>query len=171
MSPKKKLNLFSLIALYPLVSTFLMTMIWQIVQSYVTPLLGGYYFKWVFLYSENNNEWLSDSYLTVTRILYFVYLSAYLLLFILTLLVLFRRRGKAVCLWAICGLWIADGVWIIIDMAMTGACWQLFVLLGEHLLFLGVAFVFTLYYLKLKKEYPEWFKKKRRHKNVYRKRF
>lgn len=171
MSSKKKMNLYSMVALYPLVSTFLMTMIWQISQNYMIPFLGGYYFKWVFLYSENNNEWLSDGYLGVTRTLYFVYIGAYLLLFVLTLLVLFRRRGKAVCLWGICGLWVADGVWIVVDMVMTGACWQSFVLLGDHLIFFVGAFLFSLYYLRLKKEYPEWFKKKRWQKNVYRKRF
>lgn len=147
-----------------------MTLIWQIVQQYIAPFLGGYYFKWVYLYSENNEEWLSESYLTATRWLYFIYIFAYISLFVLMVLVLFRRNGKAVCLWAMCGFWIADIVWIVLDLINTGAQWQLFILIAEHVVFLFFAALFSVFYLKMKKEYPELFRRKKRYR-VYKKRF
>lgn len=171
MSAKNKLRVLSLISLYPVVSTFLMTLIWQIVQQYVEPFIGGYYFKWVYLYTENNSDWLSKEYLTATRILYLIYIGAYVLLIIFTLFVLFHRRGKAVCTWCICGLWLADCGWIVADMIMTGVRWQSFVLLGEHLIFIVCAFFFSILYFRLKKTDPELFRKRSRKNKVYRKRF
>ncbi len=171
MSAKNKLRVLSLICLYPMISTFLMTLIWQIVQRYVDPFLGGYYFKWVFLYTENNPDWLSDTYLPTTRILYFIYLASYVILTALTLLAVCRRRGKAVCTWCICGLWVADGVWVILDLAMSGIKWQSFILLAEHLIFIAWAVIFSVVYLRLKKTDPELFRKKKHRRNVYRRRF
>ena len=171
MTQQKKLRLLSCISLYPLFSTFLMTLIWQIARQYCTPFLGGYYFKWVFLYSENNSEWLSESYLTVTRWLYFVYIGAYVTLVILTLLVLFRRNGKAICTWILCGLWVGDLVWIVLDMVNSGIQWQFFFLMGEHLIFLVCSVVFSVYYLQTKRKFPELFKLKKRNRHFYRKRF
>ncbi len=171
MTPKKKLQWLCCVALYPMVSTFLMTLIWQIFQQNFTPFLGGYYFKWVYLYSENNEQWLSESYLTMTRWIYFAYLAAYLSLALLTVLVLFRRKGKAVCIWGICGLWIADIVWIVLDIVNSGVQWQFFILIGEHLIFVLCSVLFSVYYIKLKREFPQWFKKKKRKYNLYQKRF
>ena len=170
MSPQSKIRAFSLICLYPIVSTLVMTLIWQVLQRYVDPFLGGYYFKWVFLYSENNPEWLSASFLPLTRILYFVYIGGYALLFVLTLLTLFLRNGKVACSWAICGLWLADCGWIIMDIVMSGVQWQDIMLLVEHLIFIACTILFSVFYLRLKKEFPEWFKK-HKNKTAYRKRF
>ena len=171
MTPKKKLQLFSCIAIYPLFSTFLMTMIWQITQQYLAPFFGGYYFKWVYLYTEYNDDWLATSYLTATRWIYFIYIFAYVALLILTALALFRRNGKAICIWAICGFWIADIVWIVLNLINTGVQWQSYVLIGEHVIFLFFAALFSVYYLKFKKEFPELFRKKKRYRNAYRNRF
>ncbi len=171
MTSKNKIRALSLISLYPLFSTFLMTLIWQVSQEYLTPILGGYYFKWVFLYTENNSDWLSEPYLPLTRILYFIYLGSYLLLLVLSLLTLFRRRGKAVCSWCICGLWLADCGWIVRDMAVSGIRWQLFILLAEHLVFIALTFFLSILYLRVKKTDPDLFKVKKRRSRVYRKRF
>ncbi len=171
MTQKQKLQLFSLLSTYPLLSTFVMTLIWQITQNYLPPFFGVYYFKWVFLYSEYNEDWLSENYLAATRWLYFIYLSSFVILTILTLLVLFRRNGKAVCIWAICGLWIADSVWIVLDIINSANGWQMYFLLAEHLIFLIWAGVFSVYYLKLKREFPELFKKRKRNQYQYRTRF
>lgn len=172
MSPKNKLRTMSLIGLYPIVSTFLMTMIWQIAQRYLTPFMGSYYFKWVFLYTENNPHWLSEDYLPVTRILYFVYILSYIALIILSILILCRRLGKAVCIWCICGLWLADAIWIVVDMVMSGAKSEAFILLAEHFIFISWAILFSIVYLRLKKTDPDLFKtRKRRNKNAYRARF
>ena len=148
-----------------------MTLIWQVSQQYLTPFLGGYYFKWVFLYTDNNPDWLKEPYLLLTRIFYFVYIGAYVLLVLLTLLILFRRHGKAICSWSICGLWFADCGWIIWDMTMSGIKWQLFVLLGEHLIFIVLTIFLSILYLKIKKTDPELFQIKKRRNKVYRKRF
>ncbi len=171
MSAKSKMRALSLISSYPIFSTFLMTFIWQILQKYVTPFLGGYYFKWVFLYTESNPDWLSEEYLPSTRILYSVYIGAYFLLALLTLLVLFRRRGKALCSWCICGLWLADCGWIVADMVMSEVRWQGVFLLGEHLVCIAGAVLFSVLYLQLKKSEPALFQKRYRKKKVYRKRF
>ncbi len=170
MDAKKKLNYLSLIALYPMLSTLIMTFVWQVEQVYHTPILGGYYFKWVYLYSEFNPNWLAESYLPYTRVLYTFYILGYLALFVLTWLTLLRRRGKAVCLWSLAGLWLADCGWIVADMVMVEVQWQLIVLLAEHLLFIFGAIFCSLEYLKIKKKNPELFVKKSR-KKVYRKRF
>ncbi len=169
MSAKNKLTILSALCFYPVVSTFLMTLIWQFFGAEIPPFLGGYFYKWVFTYSENNPDWLKEPYLAATRALYFVYIFSYVLIFLLALLSL-RRRGKAVCAWGICLLWLADCGWIVAEMIMTGAEWHYFVLLGEHLVFVAVTVLFSLFYLKLKKDEPGLFKKRRRNK-TYRNRF
>lgn len=170
MSAKTKLRAISALCLYPMVSTFLMTLIWQIFGTSVEPFLGGYYFKWVFLYTEHNPDWLEAEYLFTTRVLYFVYIAAYLLLAILTLLILFRRRGKAISIWILCSLWIADGVWIVLDMINTVTSWQPWVRLAEHFVFIALAVLGSFVYLQVKKENPQWFRKKRK-QIAYRNRF
>lgn len=171
MSSKNKIRALSLISLYPLISTFLMTLIWQISQQYLTPFLGGYYFKWVFLYTDNNPDWLKEPYLPLTRILYSIYIGAYLLLVLLAVLILFRRRGKALCSWCVCGLWLVDCGWIVWDITMSGIQWQLFFLLGEHLIFIVLTLYLSFLYLRVKKTAPELFHAKKHRNNVYRKRF
>ncbi len=171
MSAKNKFRALSLICLYPIISTFLMTLIWQISQQYIEPFIGGYYFKWVYLYTENNPNWLSNEHLTSTRILYFIYIGSYLLLVLLTGLALCRRRGKSICTWCICGLWLADCGWIVADMVMSSVRWQSFFLLGEHLIFILCATCFSVQYHRLKKTNPELFRKSHRKNKIYRKRF
>ncbi len=169
MNAKKKLNYLSLIAFYPILSTLLMTLIWQIEQVYITPFLGGYYFKWVYLYSEYNGNWL---YLPYTRVLYTVYILGYLTVFVLTWLIVLRRKGKALGLWCLSGLWLADCGWILAEMIMTqNTQWQSFVLLAEHILFIAIAMFCSLYYLKIKKKHPELFVRKHPRKKAYKKRF
>ncbi len=171
MSAKTKLRSLSLICLYPIVSTFLMTLIWQITQRYIDPFLGGYYFKWVFLYAENNPHWLSPDYIATTRVLYSIYIAAYVLLFLFSVLALFRRRGKAVFAWGICVLWLGDCGWIVADMVMSAVKWQSWILLGEHLIFIVWTILLSIWYLELKKTHPDLFRKKRTPRTVYRNRF
>ncbi len=171
MDAKKKLNYLSLIAFYPILSTLVMTLVWQIEQVYHTPMIGGYYFKWVYLYSEFNPNWLSGAYLPYTRVLYFIYIFGYLALVVLAFLTCALRKGKAICLWCIVGLWLADCIWVVADMIIVEVQWQLFILLAEHLLFIFGAVVCSLWYLKIKKENPALFEIKQRRKKVYKKRF
>lgn len=169
MSAKTKLITLSSLCFYPIASTFIMTLIWQLFGAEISPFLGGYFYKWVFLYSENNHDWLKEPYLGITRALYFVYIFSYILLVLLALLAL-RRRGKAVCAWGICFLWLGDCGWILSDMIMTGAEWHCFILLGEHLVYIAVTLLFSFFYLRLKKDEPQLFKKRRK-KKAYRNRF
>ena len=170
MSAKAKLRAISVLALYPMASTFLMTLIWQIFGTSVEPFMGGFYFKWVFLYTENTPQWLQEEYLLLTRILYSVYVAAYLFMAILTLLILFRRRGKAISIWLLSALWLADGVWIVLDMMNISIRWQSWILLGEHCIFITLSILSSLVYLRVKKENPQQFRKKRK-QIVYRNRF
>ena len=171
MSSKNKIRLLSLLSLYPILSTFFMTLIWQIAKQYLPPIFGGYYFKWVFLYSENNPNWLKDPYLPLTRVLYFIYIGAYLLMVLFTVLILFRRRGKGIFSWCLCGLWFADCCWIIWDMAAAGVKWQSIFLLGEHLIYILLTVFLSVLYLQLKKTEPELFRVRRRRNKIYRRRF
>jgi len=148
-----------LVCLYPILSTFLMTMVWQVTQFYYKPFLGGYYFKWMHLYTVDNANWLSGSLKTQSQVLFSVYLFSYILLSVLTLLAVFSRRRKHVYLWGICGVWLADAGWIVWDMVhFQTVRWQHVVNLVEHLLFLAVAIAVSVLYLRLKKQEPDLFK-------------
>lgn len=172
-SPKMKLLPLSLVCLYPMVSTFVMTLIWQIQQSFSLPFLGVNYFSWVQLYTVETPNWLGAEMLLRTRIYYSVYVVAFVVLAILTVLALVCRRGKAICSFAIAGLWLADCGWIVWDMISAGVTWQNILNLSEHLIFLAWIVLLSLMYLHLKKTNPELFvrKSRKRHKNVYRSRF
>ena len=171
LSPIKKLRIASLISCYPLVSTFAMTLIWQIMQLYCDPFLGGYYFKWVFIYTLKNPNWLEEESLTLSRVYYSVYVLGGILLAIATVLLLVRRRGKAICAWIISALWLADSAWIVRQLCTDGVSWQGSVNLAEHLLFLAAMLWFSFWYLKLRKSSPELFPRKKKKRPVYRARF
>lgn len=162
----------TLICLYPWFSTFAMTMIWQFTQTYCRTFMGCYFHKWVFLYTVDNSDWLGSALLTRSQIYYSIYLATYVLLVLLTFFVIVSRRRKEVCAWGICGLWVLDSGWIVWDMIVDEITWQGIVNLAEHLIFLLWAMVFSLMYLRYKKENPEQFRRRRRRKTVdYRPRF
>ena len=169
-SLKRKILPASLVGFYPLVSTFLMTLVWQILQNYCIPFMGVYFFSWVQVYAEVNPAWLSGSGKTLSQIFFSIYLIGVLACFVLSLLACFRRKGKAVCLWILCGIWSADLGFLLWDMFANGVYWQQCICLGEHLIFLAWALLFSLFYLKAKQEDPEYFKskKQRNYRSVYR---
>lgn len=152
----------SLICLYPMVSSFVMSMIWSFSQVYFPPFMGGYYFKWVFLYTENNPDWLGGELLVRSQVYYSIYIIFYFILTVLTLLALFFRRGKVLSAWMICFVWLTDSGWIVWDMVSSGVRWQGIVNLAEHMIFLIWTIVFSLAYIRLKKASPELFKRKKR---------
>lgn len=172
---RRKLMPMTLVCLYPLVSTFLMTMIWQITQYYYKPFLGGYYFKWVYLYTVDHSDWLRGDLKVQSQVLFSIYLAAYFIVTVLTVIALCSRRLRPYMAWGMCVLWIADGYWIVWDMLHTNNfAWQYFFNLCEHLLFFVAVAVFSVLYLKLKRAEPDlfvprprkWFRKK-----TYTKRF
>ncbi len=174
-SDRQKLLPMTLVCLYPLASTFLMTMIWQIAQHYYKPFLGGYYFKWVHLYILENPNWLRGELKVQSQVLFSVYLAVYAILAMLTVLSLCSRRKRPYMAWAMGVIWIADGYWIVWDMLHTNnVCWQYVFNLVEHLLFLIAAVVVSIQYWKLKRAEPELFLRKKRkvfRKKTYVKRF
>ena len=165
---RQKLTPMLLVCLYPLVSTFLMTMVWQITQHYYKPFLGGYYFKWMHLYTVDNSNWLQGELKAQSQVLFSIYLAAYLLLFAFVLISVFFLRLRAYMAWGMGLVWIADGGWIVWDMIhKSNVCWQYIFNLTEHVLFLGAVVVFSVRYLKLRKNNPELFAKKVKKEKKY----
>jgi hypothetical protein len=160
---RKKMLPINLVCLYPLVSTFLMTMIWQVAQYYYKPFLGGYYFKWMHLYIVDNGDWLEGSLKAQSQVLFSVYLAAYLLLAVFTVLAVFSVKRKLIYLWAVGILWLADFGWIVWDMIhFQTVRWQHIFNLAEHLLFFAAVVLASLYCFRLKKAEPELFKVKKK---------
>lgn len=177
MNPdRRKVTPMMLVCLYPLVSTFFMTLIWQITMFYYKPFLGGYYFKWVHLYTVDNSDWLRGDLKGQSQVLFSIYLLSYVALVTFALIAYFSRRLRPYMAWGMGLIWIADGYWIVWDMLRTeDVCWQYIFNLVEHLLFLAAVVIFSIYYLKLKKTDPHLFVVKKRkpwfRKKSYEKRF
>ena len=137
-------------------------------QHYYKPFLGGYYFKWMHLYIVDNSDWLEGALKTQSQILFSVYLAAYLLLTVFSLLSVFSVKRKLIWLWAVGALWLADLGWIIWDMIYFETVrWQHIFNLSEHLLFLVSVVLVSLYGIRLKKNNPEFFRVKK--KKLFRK--
>lgn len=171
---KGKLMPLSLICLYPLVSTFLMTLIWQIVQIYIPHFMGGYYYKWVYLYTLNNTEWLSSEHIVASRIYYFIYIGSFLLLLILSACAFFARKFKPYFAWAICLLWLGDCGFMVWDLFFNEGHWLGFLCLAEHVIFVLWTVTLSVFCLRLRKTDPNLFlqkKKKRFRKKHYHARF
>lgn len=173
-SAERKLIPLSLICQYPLISTFLMSLIWQFAQVYTPHFLGGYYFKWVYLYTADNTDWLGADKITASRIYYFIYIFGYLLLLSFSLWALLFRNGKAIAAWGICFLWLADCGWVVYDMISSELSWNGIICLAEHVVFILWTIVFSLFYLRLKRSDPGLFcsrPRKKKSEKKYQSRF
>lgn len=136
---------------YPVFSTLVMTLIWQFVQIYYTPFMGGYYFQWIYLYTQDHPDLFSGDLKFQSQILYAVYILTLIAVPVLTVLAAVRERQRSYFAWALCGLWAADCGWILREMAISGGKWQEGVNLAEHLVFLVLTVAISLLSLKSKK--------------------
>lgn len=171
-SPK----ILSVLCCYPIASTLLMTLVWQIAQYYHLPFFGGYYFEWIYLYTADYPELFSGAMRSQSQILYSVYLICIIAVITLTVLAIRKKHLRAQFSWGLCAFWTADLGWLLYEMSFNDIEWQHWALFFEHLLFIVLTVCASILYLRLKSTDPVRFqprakKRSKKSKRRYTSRF